>query len=131
MLKSKSKFRFCVLHTMTFVDDHINPFGLAEDCAVFNDEFVGCKEDLPVLLTDGDGEVSADLRSAFVTDYFDGRCPSSEFESPIGHGTERDDDKERTRSLFLFHQECNERDCLNRFSETHFVCEDTVEMIVV
>src|SRR5277367_308373 len=115
---------------MTFVDDHVYPLNFGQNSTIFDDEFVRRKQDLPATVPNSKGEISSYRRGTLVTDDFYRGGPSSKLQCPIGHCTEREDDEEWTLSLFLFHEEGDEGDCLDGFAETHFVCEDAVEMVV-
>ena len=55
--------------------------------------------------------------------------PLLKFGHPVGEGTQGHDDQMRSPSV-LVPQVCHERDDLYRFSETHFVGEDSVEAIL-
>jgi hypothetical protein len=88
-----------VLHSMTFVDDHVDPLDLTEERLFSDDVLERRDEDLEVTTLDSRRGVSSSLGRALVDDGRDGGRPLFELERPVGDGRERDDDE--VRALLL------------------------------
>lgn len=103
---------------MSFIDNHVDPFDLGQQRSFLDDILVGSHTDLEITRSDSTILFLSLEWTTFENDTSNGRCPSFEFKSPIGQCRERYKDEERTGLTFLFNQVGDERDCLDRFSET-------------
>ena len=125
------QFAVVVLHAMTFVDDHVLPRQFGERRFIFDDVLVSGEEDVeldgPHLVLDD----AADRRRSLVADDIDRRGPFLKFQRPVGQSRQGHDDQIRSRVLLDFHQVSDQTDCLDRFAQTHFVGQNSVQVVVV
>ena len=120
-----------ILHAMSFIDDHVLPGQFGQDGLVLDDVLVGGQQDVeldgPHLIL----HVAAHNGRSFVADDVDGRRPFLELERPIGQRRQGHDDEERSVILLGLDEVRYEGYRLDRFAQTHFVGQDSVEIVVV
>lgn len=80
-----------VLHTVTFVDDHVDPFVLCEERSVLNDVLVGREEDLERVPLDLVLQTLPDWGRPLVDHHFDARGPLGKLQRPVAERRQRDD----------------------------------------
>ena len=103
---------------MSFVDDHVDPFVLAEEWAVLDDILVRREAHLERIVPHLVLDALPGQRWTLVVDNLDCRCPLGKLQLPIRHGRQRNDDKEWTRLLFDVDEVGEERDCLDSLAQT-------------
>lgn len=119
------QLRLSVLHSVTFVDDHMNPLDLGEQRSIFDDVFVRRKQDLELSLANFPLRLFSLGRRPLVRNHLDGRSPLFELHDPIRHRRKGNDDEERTVLLLRFDEEGDEGDGLNRLSESLLQWQET------
>lgn len=107
-----------VLHSMTLVDDHVHPLDLAEERLLPNDVLECRDKDLEVAALDLCSRDSTSFDRSLEDDSRDRRRPLLELERPVGDRRERDDDEVGALLLLGFDEEGDERERLDRLSET-------------
>ena len=110
-----------ILHAMTLINDHIEPFNLGQETAVLDNVLIGGEHDIEFSVFDLLLNILALSRCSFVFNLNHRRCPFFKFKAPIGHCGQGDDDKERSVLPLLLHQMSDQRNRLNRLSQTHFI----------
>lgn len=114
-----TEFRLDVLHSVTFVDDHVHPSMSSEVNSLSDDILVSDQTDLPVSLL-GILDPLVQLETFLLVSFHDDRAdrwgPSLELEHPVGQCRKRDNDEERSLFVLLLDQVRDERDRLDRLS---------------
>jgi hypothetical protein len=84
-----SQAAFLVLHSMTFVDNHIVPRNTAEHVLVGDDRFVLADDDVElfVIVHARLVQLLAHCLGSLVRDGGDGWCPLGKFIGPVRHGS--------------------------------------------
>src|ERR1700754_3996592 len=84
-----------VLHTMSFVDNHVKPLDFAKDRPIFDNEFVSGEQDLEVAVSDLLLMILTLRWRAFVDNSLNAWRPLLEFVVPVGECAEGHNDQER------------------------------------
>ena len=71
------------------------------------------------------------LERAEVGENLEGWTPLLELHLPVEHDTCGHDDQVRSPHALLTRQMCQQRDRLNRLAQTHLICKDAVEAVLV
>lgn len=140
-----------VFHSVTFINDHMDPSDFTQNGAVFDDIFKRGQQDLEAAVFNVMLQGATDIRRAFVDNGGNRRGPFFKFQSPIGqssvhrssqyhditgwtkirHLRERNNDQEGSILFLVFNKICNQTNGLNSFTKTHLVCQDSIKVIVI
>ena len=96
----------------------MNPFGLTENRAVLDDVFVRSEKDLELSRSQFRLQFTTLSRIPFVRNHLHSWCPFRKLARPISHGRQGNDDKKWPTLFLHFDEEGDQRNCLNRLSET-------------
>ena len=87
------QLRLDILHSVSFIDNHVDPFDLGQERSFLDDVFVGRHADLEIARSDTPILLTSSQWGSLEHDSPDSRCPSLEFHCPIGQSRERDNDE--------------------------------------
>jgi hypothetical protein len=115
-----------ILDVVSFVEDEVVPRFASEDVLIGEDELVRSDADVEgVLGVPSLSLLLSLLLSSVVHHELEPRQELAELHLPIEHNTRRNDDEVRTPLSFVTREMGEERNRLNRFTETHLVGENS------
>ena len=126
-----SEFAVMIFHTMTFIDDHVLPRQFGQHRLVPDDVLVSGEQNIELDRSHLVLDVAAHRRRTFVANDVDRRRPLVKLERPIRQCRQRHDDQKRTVVLLGFDQISDQTNGLDCFTQTHFVGQDAVQIVVV
>lgn len=126
-----SKARLLVLHSVTFIDDNVLPDELGKDSLIVHDVLVSRDEDIELLTVNDLGQQGSLRFLTLVNDNFDIWRPLLELQGPIGYRRQRNDDQEWPIVVLDLDEMRKKSDGLNGFTKTHFICQNTVQIIII
>mgnify|MGYP006897111746 CR=1 FL=1 len=126
-----AELTFGVLHLMTLVNHYVLPVIFAQLQPVLENEIVGCDANVPFSRFHDLQSLSSSVGIALVHYLANGRSPFLELGHPVRNSRERSYYQERPVVLFVLDQVTNQRYCLDRLAQTHFVRQYPVQIVVV
>lgn len=116
---------------MPFVDDDVLPLDLAQSRLVVQDVLVSSQHDVELFVFQMLRENRTLILLPLVGDYSDRRRPSFELTHPVVDRCKRHNNQERSFVALVADQISEERYSLDGFAETHFICENAIQVVVV
>lgn len=125
------KLALSILHLMPLIDDNVLPIIFVQFLPIFQNKVIGSNADIPSCIFHSFENLCSCGRVSTIHNPLDRWSPFIKLSHPVWDCWEWHHDQERPIVFLELDQISKKGNCLNGFTKTHFVSENTIELIVV
>jgi len=131
LTQNASKFTLSIFHLVSLINDNVFPIIFIKSESIFKNEVISGQANIPFCRFHDSMNLISCSRVSSINYFTNWWSPFLKLIYPVGHCRERHNDQKWSIILFKLNEIRKQRDCLNCLSKTHFISQNTIEVVIV